>query len=189
VAGTSSVVAACTQRCAGAMTACPSVRGSWASGSVAELLAGLLSTVLTTVGAQGSVLVDPLFKEITEAFKLSDSNNKQWQESIKSEAPQHKVILTQPIYLGVDEVTQAEYEKVAGNNPSYFSATGEGKVYISDAKGNVVASFPGTGWLVSWSPDSTRVVTSVDQGHTFAIYGLDGVRHRLRNRGEMGRAI
>ena len=56
---------------------------------------------------------------------------------------------------------------------------GAAKVYISDAKGNVVVSFPGTGWLVSWSPDSTRVVTSLDQGHTFAIYGLDGVRQAL----------
>ena len=43
----------------------------------------------------------------------------------------------------------------------------------------MVASFPGTGWLVSWSPDSTRVATSVDLGHTFGIYGLDGVRQAL----------
>jgi Tol biopolymer transport system component len=52
-------------------------------------------------------------------------------------------------------------------------ATGEGKVYIP------VAAFPGTGWLVSWSPDSTRVATSIDLGHTFGIYGLDGVRQAL----------
>jgi len=52
-------------------------------------------------------------------------------------------------------------------------------VFISDPAGHVVASFPGTGWLVSWSPDSTRVATSVDLGHTFGIYGLDGVRQAL----------
>ncbi len=59
------------------------------------------------------------------------------------------------------------------------ATSGEGKVYISDPAGHVVASVPGTGWLVSWSPDSTRVATSVDLGHTFGIYGPDGVRQAL----------
>lgn len=49
-------------------------------------------------------------------------------------------------------------------------------VLISDPAGHRVASFPGTGWLVSWSPDSTRVATWVDLGKTIGIYGLDGVR-------------
>ncbi len=43
--------------------------------------------------------------EIEEAI-VYIGENKPWQECIRSEAPQHKVILTQPIYLGVDEVTQ-----------------------------------------------------------------------------------
>jgi WD40 repeat protein len=43
--------------------------------------------------------------EIEEALKVA-GDDKYWQECIKSEAPQHKVILTQPIYLGVQEVTQ-----------------------------------------------------------------------------------
>src|SRR4029079_8486048 len=30
-------------------------------------------------------------------------------------------------------------------------------VVITDAAGNVVATFPGAGWRVAWSPDSTRV--------------------------------
>ena len=59
------------------------------------------------------------------------------------------------------------------------AAKGGGKVFISDPAGNVVASFPGTGWRLSWSPDSTRLATSVDLGHTFGIYGLDGVRQAL----------
>jgi len=36
------------------------------------------------------------------------------------EKPQHKVKITKPFYLGVHEVTQAEYEKVMGENPSNF---------------------------------------------------------------------
>jgi serine/threonine protein kinase/formylglycine-generating enzyme required for sulfatase activity len=68
--------------------------------------------------------------EIEEALKFTDED-KYWQDCVKSEAPQHKVILTQPIYLGVNEVTQAEYEKVMGKNPSWFAATGEGKDQVA----------------------------------------------------------
>jgi dipeptidyl aminopeptidase/acylaminoacyl peptidase len=57
-----------------------------------------------------------------------------------------------------------------------------GTVLISDAEGNVIASFPGMGWLISWSPDSTRVAVMdnwalAGQGDaTIGVYGLDGVR-------------
>jgi formylglycine-generating enzyme required for sulfatase activity len=64
--------------------------------------------------------------EIEEALKVVARDDKHWQECIKSGAPQHKVILTQPIYLGVHEVTQAQYEKVMGQNPSHFAARGPG---------------------------------------------------------------
>jgi formylglycine-generating enzyme required for sulfatase activity len=36
------------------------------------------------------------------------------------EKPQHRVRLTQPFYLGVYPVTQEEYERVVGTNPSHF---------------------------------------------------------------------
>jgi formylglycine-generating enzyme required for sulfatase activity len=38
-----------------------------------------------------------------------------------SEGPQHRVRITRPFYLGVYEVTQAEYERVMGTNPSVFA--------------------------------------------------------------------
>jgi predicted Zn finger-like uncharacterized protein len=41
-----------------------------------------------------------------------------------SEKPQHQVRITRPFYLGLYEVTQAQYEAVMGNNPSYFSPSG-----------------------------------------------------------------
>ena len=54
-------------------------------------------------------------------------------------------------------------------------------VNISDAAGHRVASFPGEGWAISWSPDSTRVAAWVDfyPGTKIGIYGLDGVRQAL----------
>ncbi len=40
---------------------------------------------------------------------------------------EHEVAITEPFYLGVYEVTQEEYQKVMGINPSYYSARGGGK--------------------------------------------------------------
>ena len=50
---------------------------------------------------------------------------------------------------------------------------------ISDPEGNVVATFPSGGWLISWSPDSTRVAVWVRMWETIGVYGLDGVRQTV----------
>jgi len=45
----------------------------------------------------------------------------QWfLDRIRSEAPRHRVKITEPFCLGLCEVTQAEYERVMGTNPSEF---------------------------------------------------------------------
>jgi formylglycine-generating enzyme required for sulfatase activity len=62
---------------------------------------------------------------------LTERGDKHWQDCVRSEAPRHKVILTQPIYIGVNEVTQAEYEKVMGKNPSSYSPTGKDKAAVA----------------------------------------------------------
>ncbi|MCU0880696.1 MAG: SUMF1/EgtB/PvdO family nonheme iron enzyme, partial [Pirellulaceae bacterium] len=41
---------------------------------------------------------------------------------LPSEAPKHRVRITRPYYAGIYEVTQAEYERVLGTNPSQFKA-------------------------------------------------------------------
>jgi Tol biopolymer transport system component len=51
-----------------------------------------------------------------------------------------------------------------------------GGVVISDAEGNVVASFPADGWGIGWSPDSTRVAVWDVVFETIGVYGLDGAR-------------
>jgi formylglycine-generating enzyme required for sulfatase activity/serine/threonine protein kinase/Leucine-rich repeat (LRR) protein len=62
--------------------------------------------------------------EIAAKSNLNVERNREW---IRSEGPRHEVVLTQPLYLGITEVTQAQYEQVMGTNPSHFSAGGEGK--------------------------------------------------------------
>jgi len=45
-------------------------------------------------------------------------------QSLLSEGPQHRVKITRPFYLGMCEVTQAEYRQVTGTNPSGFANSG-----------------------------------------------------------------
>ena len=63
---------------------------------------------------------------IEEELKRPD--NEQWyKEHLPGEGPQHRVRITRPFYLGTYLVTQQEYERLMGTNPSDFSATGKGK--------------------------------------------------------------
>jgi formylglycine-generating enzyme required for sulfatase activity len=49
------------------------------------------------------------------------------KEAREDEKPRHRVRITRPFYLGVYEVTQAQYQAVMGVNPSGFSSNGRGK--------------------------------------------------------------
>ncbi|MFO0819474.1 MAG: SUMF1/EgtB/PvdO family nonheme iron enzyme [Pirellulales bacterium] len=44
---------------------------------------------------------------------------------------QHRVRITRGFHLGVYEVTQGEYERVMGANPSHFSLAGDGKTEVT----------------------------------------------------------
>ena len=79
----------------------------------------------------GEFLMGSTPAEIEAAQKDFPPNDFVWQDGIKSESPQHKVILTQPIYLGIYEVTQAEYEQVMGSNPSEFSPMASARDFIA----------------------------------------------------------
>jgi formylglycine-generating enzyme required for sulfatase activity len=48
------------------------------------------------------------------------------------EGPQHEVRIIKPFYLGVYEVTQADYRRVMGNNPSFYSRTGGGATWVRE---------------------------------------------------------
>jgi len=125
--------------------------------------------------------------EMEAARKFVHTNDWQWHESIKSEAPQRKVILTQPIYVGVNEVTQAEYEKVTGQNPSRFAPTGAGKEAVD---GLDTARHPVE--TVSWN-DAAEFCAKLSRQEKFkpfyaraaeTITPLDGTGYRLPSEAE-----
>jgi formylglycine-generating enzyme required for sulfatase activity len=66
------------------------------------------------VNSVGMLLVSIPAGEFQMGSPDSDSNAR------GSEKPQHLVQITKPFYLGVYEVTQQQYEKVMGKNPSEF---------------------------------------------------------------------
>jgi formylglycine-generating enzyme required for sulfatase activity len=64
-----------------------------------------------------------------EGFLMGSTDDD--KDSEKYEKPQHRVRITRPFYLGVYEVSQAQYEAVMGDNPSNFSAGGDGKEKVA----------------------------------------------------------
>jgi uncharacterized protein (TIGR02996 family) len=44
-----------------------------------------------------------------------------------NEGPRQEVTISRPFYLGFYPVTQKEYQRITGSNPSHFSATGQGR--------------------------------------------------------------
>lgn len=62
-----------------------------------------------------------------------------WRECILSQAPEHTVILTKPIYVAATEVTQDQYQRVTGHNPSQFAASGAQKERVA---GMNTSNFP-----------------------------------------------
>jgi formylglycine-generating enzyme required for sulfatase activity/serine/threonine protein kinase len=74
----------------------------------------------------GEFMMGSTPEEINDGLKAA-GEDPDWQRYVRSEAPQHKVILTQPFFLGAHEVTQEQYQNVMGLNPSEFAPTGARK--------------------------------------------------------------
>jgi formylglycine-generating enzyme required for sulfatase activity len=55
---------------------------------------------------------------------------------------QHEVTITEAFYLGVHQVTQGQWKRVMGNNPSWFSRFGGGKYSVRDVGDAELDLFP-----------------------------------------------
>jgi len=77
----------------------------------------------------GEFLMGSTAGEIEESLKFTGDDTES-PARIRSEAPQHKVALTQPFYLGTYEVIQKEYEAVMGTNPSWISGKSQEKTVV-----------------------------------------------------------
>jgi formylglycine-generating enzyme required for sulfatase activity len=134
----------------------------------------------------GEFLMGSTPEEIEAALKVAGEDEK-WRERINSEAPQHKVVLTQPVYVGVTEVTQLQYEQVMQANPSYFSATGDGKDRVANLE---TVKHPVE--MVSWN-DAAEFCTKLSQQEKLkpfyfrsgeTITSLEGTGYRLPTEAE-----
>ena len=62
------------------------------------------------------------------AEELKAHIGQQWYtDHVPEEGPKHRVRITRPFYFGVFVVTQGEYQRVMGTNPSEFAVTGKEK--------------------------------------------------------------
>jgi serine/threonine-protein kinase len=71
----------------------------------------------------GEFLMGSTPEEIEDIVKTLGSDAR-WQAQARSEGPQHRVILTRPIYLTIHEVTQRQFLATLGKKPSHFAQTG-----------------------------------------------------------------
>ena len=84
-------------------------------------------------------------KELIEEELKTHGDDQWYKEPLPGEDPQHRVRITKPFYLGTYLVTQGEYQRVMGVNPSRFSATGKSKEKVA---GQDTKRFPVE--MVSW---------------------------------------
>src|SRR5262249_22213095 len=79
-------------------------------------------------------------ERILRGYRITD------RARIEREWPRHEVEITRPFFLGVYQVTQEEYERLVGKNPSWFCREGRG---ASDVTGLDTRRFPVEN--VSWT--------------------------------------
>lgn len=109
-------------------------------------------TITNSIGMQfvlvpaGEFMMGSSPEEIAWVVDESKKRNILWGVKwLPGEAPRHRVTISRPFYMGVYEVTQAEYQQVMGSNPSSFSAKGKdsGKVAGQDTSHHPVE-------MISW---------------------------------------
>lgn len=82
----------------------------------------------------GEFLMGNTDEETRKALKLSEgTSDARRSEFLRSEIPQHRVVLTQPFFMSQCEVTQDEFQRVMRKNPSHFTS-GDDETADTDGK-------------------------------------------------------
>jgi formylglycine-generating enzyme required for sulfatase activity len=98
------------------------------------------------------------------------------KDARSDEKPEREVRISRPFYLGVFEVTQAQYRDVTGQNPSYFASTGDGKNAIA---GQLTDQHPVE--MVSWL-DAVRFCNTLSEREGLKpFYEIDGDNVQVPN--------
>ncbi len=98
------------------------------------------------------------------------------KEAFNTEKPPHQVRIS-PFYLGLTEVTQAQYQTVTGKNPSHFSAMGAGRDKVV---GQASTRYPVEN--ISWL-DAVRFCNALSKRDGFApYYRVDGEKVEIPDR-------
>lgn len=126
-------------------------------------------------------------EEIEETI-IASNNDKFWIPFIKSQDPKHRVILTKPLYLGIYEVTQDQFIKVMGKNPSDFSPTG---LYAKTLQGVDTNRFPveRVNWFLAAEfcaklCKDDKLLSSYKIQETGVAINEDGIGYRLPTEAE-----
>ena len=85
--------------------------GEFLMGSSDEEVQQAIQTMITTYGE----------KSDTDTY---------WGDWIRSESPRHQVVISQPFYLATTEVTQEQFARLMGFNPSTFAPHGASRVRL-----------------------------------------------------------
>jgi len=78
-------------------------------------------------------------EKVAQHYDSAGVNATAYKPGLDAEQPQHEVEITELFYLGVYEVTQAEYEKVVKKNPSAFRQGGQQETNVA---GRDTSRFP-----------------------------------------------
>ena len=84
----------------------------------------------------------PTFKNSIGMEFVIVPKGKSWLGGGKGKLGDKEVEIPADFYLGKYEVTQEEWEKVMGENPSWFSRTGDGKDAVKDITDADLKRFP-----------------------------------------------
>jgi eukaryotic-like serine/threonine-protein kinase len=92
--------------------------------------------------------LSPTFKNSLGMEFVIVPKGKSWLGGGNGKLGDQEVVIPADFYLGKYEVTQEEWEKVMGENPSHFSRTGEGKDAVKDITDADLKRFPVE--MVTW---------------------------------------